>query len=74
MLSRGVHPVRLDNLARLRVWAMLTGLFVAGWYFGELSQDAVPSRMLVMFASAIAGFELFLFGQDIWLRRKGNHG
>lgn len=74
MFACGVHPVRLDTFTRLRVWAMLAGLFLAGWYFGQLSQGIVPSTLLVMLATAVAGFEIVLFGQDLWLRRKGNHG
>ena len=66
--------MRLGTFTMLRVWAMLSGLFLAGWYFGELSQGVVPSSLLAMLVTAIGGFELFLFGQDMWLRRKGNHG
>ena len=64
-----------DSFSMLRVWAMLTGLFLAGWYFGELSQGVMPSSLLPMLITAIGGFELFHFAQDLWLRRRGdNHG
>ena len=30
--------------------------------------------MLPMLVCAIGGFELFLFSQDVWIKRKGRHG
>ncbi|MDE8654163.1 hypothetical protein [Novosphingobium album (ex Liu et al. 2023)] len=57
-----------------RVWAMLTGLLLAIGYFAALYLRAAPSDLLPMLVTAIGGFELFLFGQDVWLKRKGRHG
>jgi hypothetical protein len=58
----------------MRVWAMLTGLAMAGWLLGELSMGATMSETVAMLLAGIGGFELFLFGQDQWLARKGTHG
>lgn len=58
----------------MRVWAVLTGLALAVWYFGALWLEAAPSPMLPMLITAIGGFEMFLFGQDLFLKRKRRHG
>ncbi|PEQ13378.1 hypothetical protein B2G71_08090 [Novosphingobium sp. PC22D] len=57
-----------------RVWAMLTGIALAVWYLGAVYLEFLPSEMLPMLVTAIGGFELFLFGQDVWLKKKGKHG
>ena len=57
-----------------RMWAMLTGLALAVWYFGALYLGSRPSDLLPMLLTAIGGFELFLFTQDQWLKRKRKHG
>lgn len=57
-----------------RVWAMVTGLFLTGWYFGEVYSGTAPSQTLPLLVTGIGGFEMFLFGQDRWLKRKGNNG
>ena len=59
-----------DNM---RVWAALTGLLLAVWYFVELYLDIKPSDNLPMLIAGIGGFELMLFSQDL-LRRKRKHG
>ena len=53
---------------------MLTGLVLALCYFVALYANAMPSDMLPMLVTAIGGFEMFLFGQDQWLKWKGKHG
>lgn len=53
-----------------RMWAMVTGLALAALYFGALYLGFRPSETLPMLVTAIGGFELFLFGQDFWLKRK----
>lgn len=58
----------------MRVWAALTGVALALWYFAALWLGAAPSDMLPMLITAIGGFELFLYSQDVWLRRKSRHG
>lgn len=58
----------------MRVWAALTGLVLAVWYFGELYFEIKPSDLIPMLITAIGGFELFLYAQDLWLRRRGDHG
>lgn len=57
-----------------RMWAMLTGLALAAWYFLASYLGLKPSELLPMLVTAIGGFEMFLYGQDIWLKRKSKHG
>ncbi|WP_156839265.1 hypothetical protein [Novosphingobium aquimarinum] len=61
-------------LVMTRVWAMLTGLALAVLYFGAVYLGSQPSELLPMLVTAIGGFEMFLFGQDVWLKKKGRHG
>ena len=58
------HPIE-------RVWAAVTGLALVAWFFGAIYFGYYASPMLPLLVSAIGGFELFLFVQDIWLKRKG---
>ncbi|MCK9544340.1 MAG: hypothetical protein M0R03_20160 [Novosphingobium sp.] len=59
----------------MRGWAALTGLVLALWYFGQVWEGvAAPSPTLPMLVAAIGGFELFLFAQDMWLKRSRRHG
>jgi hypothetical protein len=57
-----------------RVWAMVTGLVLAASYFAGLYLGLKVSELLPMLVTAIGGFELFLYGQDVWLKRKSKHG
>ena len=66
--------MRLTTIQMIRVWATATGLFLVAFYFGVLSTGTEPSPMVAMLATAIAGFEIFFFGQDQWLKRRGKHG
>ncbi len=61
---------QLSPLDQSRVWAALTGLLLAAWYFGALYLDITPSPLLALLVTSIGGFELFLFGQDLWLKHK----
>jgi len=61
-------------LDQMRVWAAVTGLLLVVWFFGAIYLGYYASPMLPMLVAAIGGFELFLFAQDIWLKRKGRHG
>ena len=54
----------------MRVWAMFTGLFLAVIYFGALGLGLSPWPVLPLLVSAVGGFELFLFAQDIMLARR----
>ena len=77
MFSRGVRPLKqLTLLDLLRVWAAITGLLLVIGYVGALSlgikSEAVA--MLPMLVAAIGGFELFLFTQDMWFKRRGSRG
>lgn len=65
---------KLNTVEMIRIWAALTGLFLVALYFGVLYAGGVPSPMIAMLATAIAGFEIFFFGQDQWLKRRGKHG
>lgn len=66
--------MKLDTVKMMRVWAALTGLFLVALYFGMLSMGYLPSPMVAMLATAVGGFEIFFFGQDEWLKRRGKHG
>ena len=66
--------MKVGTFDLMRVWAALTGLVLAAWYFGSLWQGAKPSDMLPMLITAIGGFEMFLFTQDIMLKRKQQNG
>jgi hypothetical protein len=66
--------VKLGTLDLIRVWAALTGLLLTAWFFGALYLGMKASPMLPMLVSAIGGFELFLFSQDLWLKRRGSRG
>jgi hypothetical protein len=57
-----------------RMWAMLTGLALAALYFVALFLGIEVSETLPMLVTAIGGFEMFLYGQDVWLKRKSKHG
>jgi hypothetical protein len=57
-----------------RVWAMMTGLALAACYFAALYFGFEVSEVLPMLVTAIGGFEMFLYGQDVWLKRKSKHG
>ncbi|MCJ2186181.1 hypothetical protein MTR66_05045 [Novosphingobium sp. 2638] len=69
-----MRPLRLTTVEMIRVWAAMTGLFLVALYFGVLSTGSQPSPTIAMLVSAIAGFEIFFFGQDQWLKRRGKHG
>lgn len=74
MFSRGVRPLNLGTLHYIRVWAALTGVLLTIAFFIGLLFGHQPSPTLAMLVSAIGGFELFLFTQDIWLKRRRRHG
>lgn len=59
----------------MRVWAAATGLALVVWYFAGLHYGFKVSELLPMLVTAIGGFEMFLYGQDVWLRKKkSKHG
>ena len=58
----------------MRVWAAMTGLALAIWFFVALWLGVKMNETLPMLISGIGGFELVLFGQDIWLKRGRQHG
>lgn len=73
MLSGGVYPVK-STFDLMRLWAMLTGLALAAWYFGELYLGAQATETLPMLIAAIGGFELFHYAQDILIKRGRTNG
>lgn len=66
--------MRFNTLELTRIWAAVTGVALAVWYFAAVYLELQPTAMLPMLVTAIGGFELFLFGQDQWLKRRGKHG
>ena len=58
----------------LRVWAAITGLVLVVLVFVQIWLGRTVTDTLPMLAASIAGFELYLFGQDQldkWKRRRG---
>lgn len=74
MLSRGVYPVKPTTFDLMRVWAAVTGLLLAVWFFADTYMGAKPSDLLPMLVAGIGGFELFLCIQDAVLKRQRRHG
>ncbi|MFK4872100.1 MULTISPECIES: hypothetical protein [unclassified Novosphingobium] len=66
--------MKFNTLELTRIWAAVTGVALAVWYFAAVYLDLQPTALLPMLVTAIGGFELFLFGQDQWLKRRGKHG
>ena len=64
----------LGTLDYIRVWAALTGVLLTLGFFLGLYLSHQASTTLAMLVSAIGGFELFLFTQDAWLKRRRRHG
>lgn len=58
----------------MRVWAALTGLALAAWFFVALGIGVKMTDTLPMLIAAIGGFELVLYGQDVWLKRRRQNG
>lgn len=73
MLSRGVCSLKLATFDLMRVWAALTGLALAGWFFLQLALGGTAPEIVPMLAVAIGGFEIVLYAQDVLRRRRG-HG
>ena len=66
--------MKLSLLDQMRVWAALTGLILALSYFAALYLGMTVAPVVPMLVTAIGGFELFLYAQDLWLKRKGENG
>ena len=63
-----------STLDMMRVWAAITGLVLVALVFVQMAMGIKMSDTLPMLASSIAGFELFLFAQDMVNKRKGRRG
>lgn len=72
MLSRGVRPLNRTTFDLMRVWAAVTGLALAGWFFLQLYLRGKSPEMVAMLVAAIGGFELFFYSQDLVRRRRQN--
>lgn len=68
MLSGGVPPLKYSSIDLLRIWAALTGLFLALAYFVMVYAGRGNPEQVVLLTVAIAGFELFFFAQEITQR------
>ena len=62
------------QLEMMRVWAALTGLVLVALVFVQMALGMKITDTLPMLAASIAGFELFLFAQDVVNKRKGRRG
>ena len=62
------------QLDMMRVWAAITGLVLVALVFVQMAIGMKLSDTLPMLAASIAGFELFLFAQDVVNKRKGRRG
>ena len=71
MRPRGVYPVK-TTFDLMRVWAAITGLVLAAWFFGCLYLGVKTTETLPMLISAIGGFEMVLYAQDIWFKRRSS--
>ena len=71
MLSGGVYPVKQDQTRQLSILACATGVALAAIYFGALYLHADTPDWMPMMITAIGGFEMFLFGQALWMKRAG---
>lgn len=58
----------------MRVWGVLTGLALLAWFFVGLALHEKVPEIVTMLATAIGGFEMMLFGQEVWLKRGTNRG
>lgn len=66
--------MKFSTFDLMRVWAALTGIALAVLYFVLLSMGLAVPEALPMIVAGIGGFEMFLFAQDLWLKRGGQHG
>jgi len=62
------------QLDMMRVWAAITGLVLVALVFVQMAMGMKLTDTLPMLAASIAGFELFLFAQDVVNKRKGRRG
>ena len=62
------------TLDMMRVWAAITGLVLVALVFVQMWMGMKITDTLPMLAASIAGFELFLFAQDVVNKRKGRRG
>jgi hypothetical protein len=70
-IGTGEMKTQLDMM---RVWAAITGLVLVALVFVQMWMGIKMSDTLPMVAASIAGFEMFLFGQDVANKRKGRRG
>ena len=66
--------MKLSTFDMLRVWAMLTGVVLAITSFAAMWLGLSTAETLSQLVIGIGGFELMLFGQDIWYAKARQHG
>ena len=69
-IGRESGIVNLSQFDMMRVWAKLTGLVLAAVFFAQVYFGMKPFEAVPMLVGLIGGFELFLFVQDVWLKRQ----
>jgi hypothetical protein len=74
MLSRGVCPVNFTPVEQLRVLAAVTGIVLALAAIALGLSGSADFDMIASLAAAIAGFEVFFFGQQVAQRRNRSRG
>ena len=58
----------------MRLWAVLTGLALCAWFFLATYMGVKSSETLPMLISAIGGFEMVLYFQDLLIKRRRQNG
>jgi hypothetical protein len=56
----------------MRLWAMLTGLALCAWFFVAWYMGVKTTETLPMLIAAIGGFEMVLYAQDVWFKRRSS--
>lgn len=58
----------------MRLWAVLTGLGLCAWFFLATYMGVKSGETLPMLISAIGGFEMVLYFQDLLIKRRRQNG
>ena len=66
--------MRHEQTRQLSILACVTGLALAGVFFLARANGVHAPEWMPMLIAAIGGFELFLFGQGLWLDRADRQG
>lgn len=63
--------MKREEIRQLSILACVSGLLLVAVFFAGLWSGNPAPDWLPMMISAIGGFELFMFGQSLWLRKVG---